>query len=125
LPNIELVFFRAEDGSVPVLEWIRRLDVRVQDKCRARLALLSRLGHEMRRPEADYLGDGLYELRILRAGQRYRIVYAFSGRGVAILLAGFSKTERRVPERHIKLAQARLGLFVHAPERHNFSKDNV
>jgi phage-related protein len=108
---------------VPVLEGLRRLDARVRDKCRARLGMLGELGHEMRRPEAAYLGDSICELRILRAGQRYRILYGFQGRGLAVLLVGFSKAEKRVPERHIKMAMSRLGRFLQAPDRYSYVKD--
>ena len=87
-------------------------------KCRARLALLQELGHHMRRPESDYLGEGVYELRILRAGQRYRILYCFHGREVVLLLSAFAKGESRVPAAEFRLAVARSRKFARAPMRH-------
>ena len=44
-----------------MVEWLRALDrtsPRAFDKCRAAVARLARLGHELRRPEADLPGRG-------------------------------------------------------------------
>jgi len=101
-----------------VLRWLGSLESRVLIKCRARLELLQELGHQMRRPESDYLGEGIYELRILRAGQRYRILYCFHGRNVVILLSAFAKSEPRVPAAEFRLALARSRKFARAPVRH-------
>jgi hypothetical protein len=35
------------------------------------------LGHELRRPEADFLRDGVYELRISLNHIQYRLLYCF------------------------------------------------
>lgn len=103
---------------MPVLEWLRSLELDVVIKCRAHLARLQERGHLLRRPEADYVGEGLYELRILRAGQRYRLLYAFHGRESVVLLTAFAKAERRIPLREIRLARHRLDRFCISPELH-------
>lgn len=113
------MFYRDDDGSVPVLRWLDSLELRVLIKCRARLTLLQELGHQMRRPESDYLGEGIYELRIMRAGRRYRILYSFHGRDMVLLLSGFAKSEPRVPASEIRLAVARSMKFARAPMRHS------
>ena len=59
-----VLFFKEDDGSVPILEWLDELPEAVYVKCQARLRRLKTLGHELRRPEADYLRDGIYELRV-------------------------------------------------------------
>jgi DNA-dependent RNA polymerase auxiliary subunit epsilon len=51
---MSLVFYQEEDGSVPLQEWLDRLPVEAQAGCLARLKRLKNLGHEPRRPEADY-----------------------------------------------------------------------
>ena len=53
-----------ENGSVPVLEWLDNLPEKTQDKCRVRMEQLADLGHELRRLEADFLRDKIYELRV-------------------------------------------------------------
>ena len=63
MPEISLVFYQEDAKTVPVLDWLDRLPAKAQDKCRLRIERLRDLGHELRRPEADYLRDGSYELR--------------------------------------------------------------
>ena len=48
------------------------------------LERLRELGHELRRPEADFLRDGIHELRFRFQAVQYRILYFFfEGRAVA------------------------------------------
>ncbi len=46
------------------LDWFSELPAKAQDKCYLRLERLRELDHELRRPEADFLRDGIYELRV-------------------------------------------------------------
>ncbi len=64
MPKTNVVFFQEEDGSVPILEWLDSLQPKALDKCTVRIERLGELGHELRRPEADFLQDGIYELRV-------------------------------------------------------------
>jgi hypothetical protein len=64
MPKIRVVFYKEDDGSVPILEWLDSLPDRALDKCTVRIERLAELGHELRRPEADLLRDGICELRI-------------------------------------------------------------
>ena len=64
---------------------------------------LAELGREIRRPEADYLREGIYELRASYQGVHYRILYFFSGKAVVVLSHGLTK-EREVPRREIRRA---------------------
>ena len=51
-----------------MLDRLDRLPAKAQDKCRVGIERLRDLGHELGRPETDYLQDGIYELRVgLRA----------------------------------------------------------
>ena len=102
-----------------MLEWLDILPANVQDKCVIKIERLRELGHELRRPEADLLRDGIYELRIGRAGINYRILYFFQGRIAAILAHGLTK-EREVPEKDIQLALERNRLFEQNPDAHTF-----
>ncbi len=74
-----VVFYREDDGSVPLLEWIDRLPAKAKAKCRVRIGRLRAEGHELRRPEADYLRNGVYELRVGFQGVNYRMLYFFHG----------------------------------------------
>jgi phage-related protein len=120
MPTTDLVFYREEDGSVPVLEWLEGLDnAKAIAKCRAKLERLAALGHELRRPEADLLRDGIYELRIGLSHINYRLLYFFSGKGAVIVSHGFTK-EAKVPAKEIALAVARKDRFRRNPVAHSF-----
>ena len=79
MPRTRLVLYREKDGSVPLLDWLHDQQVKVIAKCNAKLERLAELGHELRRPESDYLRDGIYELRVGMRGQNYRMLYFFLG----------------------------------------------
>ena len=72
-------------------EWLNTLPVKAQAKCLAQVRLLRSQGHELRRPIADYLRDGIYELRPTLRGIHYRILYFFSGKNVVVISHGLSK----------------------------------
>jgi hypothetical protein len=78
-------------------------------------------GHELRRPEADYLRDGIYELRVGLQGTNYRMLYFFHGRVAAVLAHGLVK-EREVPPREIEEAIRRKWKFESTPERHTYKE---
>jgi phage-related protein len=122
LPKTRVVFFSEADGSAPVLDWFDTLPRKAQEKCFVRIERLAERGHELRRPEADYLRDGIYELRAKHAGVNYRLLYFFYGRTVVVLSHGFSKQRSRVPEREIHLAVVRKNRFQAAPTEHTYSE---
>ena len=119
MPRAEVVFYQEQDGGVPILDWLDGQAQKVRAKCLARLARLEEMGHELRRPEADYLRDGIYELRAAHQRVPYRILYFFSGKDFAIVSHGLQK-QRQVPARDIDLAIERKNKFQVAPEAHTF-----
>jgi len=92
MPKTEVIFFREEDGSCPLLEWLDMLPLKVQHKCIEKIERLSELGFELRRPEADYIKDGIYELRVAFQRVQYRILYFFH-QGQAVLSHGLIKED--------------------------------
>ena len=63
MPEIGVVFFAESASESPLLEWLDGLPAKAQDKCIVKIERLAHLGHELRRPEGDYLRDGIFELR--------------------------------------------------------------
>src|ERR1051325_2412984 len=99
MPQTSVFLYKESDGGVPVLDWMRKLrqkDVAGYSACLSKVRLLAATGHELRRPHADYLRDGIYELRAKRGRLNYRILYFFDGRDVTLLANGLVK-ERIVP----------------------------
>jgi len=114
-----VVFYKDGEGNVPVLEWLDALQAKIQDKCVVKIERLRELGHELRRPEADLLRNGIYELRVGREGMNYRILYFFHGRVAAVLAHGLTK-EREVPSKDIERALERKRLFEEDPAGHTY-----
>lgn len=125
MPQATVYFYREHPNDVPVLDWLRKLqwrDRRAFAKCVARIQRLAELGHELRRPEADYLRDGLYELRVRRGRIHYRLLYFFHGRQVAILVHALTK-EGKVPEVELDRALRRKQALECDPEVHLYEED--
>ncbi len=122
MSHVQVVMYRDEDGSVPFLDWFDDLPEKAQDKCRVRLERLAMLGHELRRPEADYLRDNIYELRVRFRNANFRMLYFFHGRATAVLSHGVIK-EERVPPTEIDRAAERKRHFDRDPTGHTFAED--
>jgi phage-related protein len=82
-----------------------------------RIQRLAEEGHALRRPEADYLRDGIYELRARQGHVNYRILYFFHGQDMIILAHGMTK-ENEVPDAEIERARRRKGAFEENPKLH-------
>jgi hypothetical protein len=108
------------------MDWLldrRRVPTRALAKLFERLRLL---GHELRRPEGDFLRDGIYELRARHQSVNYRLLYFFhthrspaTGRTAALaaIAVGLTK-EDVVPPRLIALAARYRDRFAADPAGH-------
>ena len=124
MPQTDVVFYQENRNDVPVLDWLkglRRSDHRAYESCAAAIARLAEFGHELRRPLADILRDGIYELRIRKGRVNYRILYFFHGRSLAILDHALTK-EDKVPGADIKRAIRRKKAFEADPAGHSYSE---
>lgn len=123
MAQTEVLFFREpKDDSVPLLEWLDELPMKVKTKCTERIDRLGELGHELRRPEADFLRDGIYELRASYQGVHYRMLYFFAGKAVVVLSHGLTK-EREVPPREIDQAVERKQMVEADFEKFTFKPE--
>src|SRR4051794_30894553 len=112
MPQTEIRVFQTSKKAVPLVEWLEGLEAReprAYVKCLQRILQLASLGREMRRPLADYLRDGVFELRAEVGTVNYRILYFFCGRNVVCLSHGFTK-EGKVPDAEIDTAVKRKKL---------------
>ena len=120
--GIRLVLYQEEEGTVPLLEWFDGMPTKARAKCQVRLERLRELGHELRRPEGDYLRDGIYELRAKHRGVNYRILYFFFAQEAVVVSHGILKQQAAVPPKEIDLALARKRRFEADPERHTYKE---
>ena len=125
MPRTEVVFYQEDEEDVPVLDWLKKLrinDQRAYETCVAAIERLSEFGHELRRPLADLLRDGIYELRIRKGRVNYRILYFFHGRNLAILAHALTK-EDKVPKADIERTLRRKKAFVANSVMHSYSEE--
>lgn len=124
------VYYRTEDGSEPVKEFLdqtfplsprnaKASDAQIRKFAKRRAEVDLQIGRlnglpddfpPLAFPITSQIEDELRELRIQSGGQRYRILYQRSG-NLFILLHAIHKTTGAVPEADIKLAQKRFEDF--------------
>ncbi len=116
MPQMSVVFFADADGTCPLLDWLDDQPEKPRLKCVVRIERLAEKGHELRRPEADLLRDGICELRVRAGHVNYRMLYFFH-QGRAVVTHGLTK-EDHVPNKEIDLAIQRMNEFKRDPGRH-------
>lgn len=115
-----MVFYR-EGDAVPVREWLKSIPIKAQRKCLTYLHLLETDGHDLRRPVADFLRDGIYELRPSYQGVNYRLLYFFVGRNVIVVSHGIAK-EAEVPVSEIERALRHKRNYERDPAAHTYRR---
>ena len=126
MPQTRVAFYCEASGEAPVAEWLQELlemNEKAWTHCRARIELLGQFGHELRRPAADYLRDGIYELRAKQGHVQYRILYFFHGREIVVLTHALTK-EDTIPQADIERAVKRMSLFKTNPRRHTYESES-
>lgn len=118
MPETEILVFREADGRIPMQDWLDFLPTKARAKCLHYMLLLAASGHELRRPIADILRDGIYELRPSHQGIKYRVLYFFRDRDVVVLSHGIMKKEK-VPDGEIRRAIERKRLVLADPRRYS------
>jgi phage-related protein len=124
MPLTSVVFYCEPTGEAPVLEWLtslRKTNPQAYAKCVAAVEHLAASGHELRRPAADLLRDGIHELRIRKGRVHYRVLYFFHGRDLAVLGHAITK-EDVVPAIEIERCLRRKRVFESDPKGHSFSE---
>lgn len=99
----DLRFFRQDRGEEPVRTFLRELPKAARIEAGAALTDLEEPGPRLMRPGADYLRDGIYELRLRSERVEYRILYFFD-RSEIVLTNAFVKKTRKVPASEIERA---------------------
>ena len=125
MPWTRVVFYRDDPGDVPVWDWLvdlMRYDRKAFANCVAVIRRLREMGFELRRPQADYLRDGIYELRAKRGRVNHRILYFFHGQNVAVLVHALVK-ESKVADVDVERAIRRRSRYEKDPEAHTAEED--
>jgi phage-related protein len=126
VPETKVIFYQDQGGKAPVLEWLKNLltqDRKGYANCVARIQQLASVGYKLRRPAADYLRDGIYELRTKHVRVQYRILYFFCGQDVAIWAHAITKDGEQVPNIEIERAIKRKAQFEANPAVHTYVEE--
>jgi len=99
--------FIDERGKSPVIDFIKALPVKERAKIFAYISELEKQGNNLRRPMADYLEDGIYELR----PKDNRIFYFFYLKNNAVLVHAIKKRSREIPRNDLNLCLRRKELI--------------
>lgn len=101
---LENIYYFIDDrGRNPVKEFIDGLPLKEQQKVFAYISELRQQGHNLRRPMADYLQDGIYELR----PKSNRIFYFFFLGNSVILIHAIRKKTDKIPRQDLELCFSR------------------
>lgn len=98
-----IYFFVDEKGGNPVREFIENLPEKEQVKIAAYVSELRTQGHNLRRPLAGYLGDGVYELR----PRDNRFFYFFFLKDNVVLVHAIRKKTNKIPKEDLALCLRR------------------
>lgn len=112
-------FYEDQNGNCPTQEFLDGLNNQKELPHAIRLInLLKEFGNNLRRPHADYLENGIYELRIPVQRKQYRILYFYFHQDKIILSHGLRK-EDKVPKANIDKALKHKEEYFSRHERKN------
>lgn len=97
-------FYKRENGTVPVEDFLNSLPVKHRVKVLDGLSLLEEFGNTLREPYSKALGDGLFELRVKFSSDIMRAFYFFVVGGKIIVTNGIVKKSDKAPRSDLTLA---------------------
>ena len=109
-------FYKAADGSKPLVSFLNSLEVKMKAKVMANLVLLEEYGNMAREPLSKPIGDGLFEMRTVSGNDIVRVLYFFDGGRIIIATNGFVKKKQKTPRKEIDLAKKRRADYFRRKE---------
>lgn len=105
MSNYIINFFKKQDGSCPVEEFLDSLDNKMRAQILLAIALLETNGPQLREPYSKPLGDGIFEIRAKQGNNITRTLYFFYDGKQIILTNGFVKKTQKTPSAEIQRAK--------------------
>lgn len=105
MSNYIINFFKKQNGSCPVEEFLDSLDNKMRAKILLAIALLETNGPQLREPYSKPLGDGIFEIRAKQGNNITRTLYFFYDGKQIILTNGFVKKTQKTPSAEIQRAK--------------------
>ena len=122
--GFQVEFFREEDGSKPVGEFVKTLRVKLKAKVVSDLDLLEEYGNLAREPLSKHLEDGIFEVRSKEGTDIVRVLYFFDKDKTIIATNGFIKKQDKTPRSEIDLAKKRREVFLQQKDNSEEGKDD-
>ncbi len=110
--KLSVVFFRTGSGTEPVRRWLKRLPV-AHRKAIGEDIKTVQFGWPLGMPLVEKLEPYLWEVRTKVPDGIARVLFTVDGQ-VMILLHGFIKKTRKIPQKEISTAQSRLKQYQEA-----------
>ncbi len=107
-----IAFYRAEDGSSPVDEFLRSLEDKTQARFIWAIEQLRLRNVFAREPLVKHLEGKLWELRRASSANIYRLLYFFfTGRRI-VFVHGFQKKTQKTPRQELEIARRRMEDYI-------------
>ena len=100
----KVIYYKLENGEIPVKNFIDSLPIKLQAKSLAGIALLQEKGTELRLPYSEHIKDGIFELRIKFSNDITRIFYFFIKDKKIILTNGYVKKQQKIDTAELEKA---------------------
>lgn len=100
----EIVFYKKEDDTKPVAQFLKSLEPKMKVKALQEIQLLRELGTNLREPYSKSLKNGLFELRIQQSNNISRIFYFFFDGQKIVMTNGFIKKTQKTPPSELDTA---------------------
>ena len=105
---IDRLYWYVDNRSdIPVLDFVKGLTKKDQAKIREYIQALKLYGHNLRRPMADYLGHGIYELR----PKDNRVFYFFYLRNNIVFVHAIRKDSDKIYESDLQTCLKRKAII--------------
>jgi phage-related protein len=101
----EIEFYKDNRSIEPAKNFLLSIPKKAQAKFFFLIDLLKENGPELKRPYADILKNGIYELRVEFQKSQYRILFFFIIGKYIYLSHGFIKKQWKVPNKEIVKAK--------------------
>jgi phage-related protein len=112
VPRFEVRHFETPSGRDPIRAFLEELTSLERAACDEVIGFLERDELALHPRNSDYLGGGLWELRVAFGGRQFRFLYSTEGPR-AYLLVAFVKKTQQTPSQQIQLARKRLRELHH------------
>jgi phage-related protein len=101
-------FYRDEEGTEPVKDFLLSLDTKRRGKLLQTIQILSEFGYALPFPYSSQVDGKIRELRTHYGRTLYRILYYCNPKGVFVLLHAFEKRAKKIPENQLRIARDRM-----------------